>query len=78
MGGMTKSELINVRLTPDEAVMVRKAAAVQEQTVSEYVRSCIIMVRGIEGDAVAWATIRKNFIEMVAEVLPAPRRKKLA
>lgn len=78
MAAMVKSELIAVRVTPEEAAMVRKAAAVEGQTVSEYVRACIITVRGIEGDPVAWSVIGKNFRAMVGEIFPIARRKKLA
>ncbi len=79
MAGMVKSELIAVRVTPEELSMVRKAASVEGQTVSDYVRACIITVRGIEGDPVAWSVIRKNFQAMVAEMFsPATRRRKIA
>jgi hypothetical protein len=78
MASMVKSELIQVRVTPDELAMVRKAASAEGQTVSDYVRACIITVRGIEGDPVAWAVIGKNFRAMVGEMFPVSRRKKLA
>lgn len=78
MAGMNRSVPVQVRFTPEEAEMLRKAAAHENQTVSEYVRICVVRVRGIEGDPVAWAVIRKNVQEAIAEIFPPARRKKLA
>lgn len=78
MAGMVKSELIQLRVTPEEAAMVRKAAAAEGQTVSDYVRACIITVRGIEGDPVAWAVVRRNVQAAIAELFSPVGRKKLA
>lgn len=78
MAGMTRTEIIQVRVTPEEAAMVKRAAAKEGQTVSEYIRSCIVTVRGIEGDPVAWAVIRKNVQQAVEGLFAAARRKKLA
>lgn len=78
MAGMVKGENIVVRVSAEELAMVRKAASAEGQTVSEYVRACIITVRGIEGDPVAWGVIRRNVQEAIAEVFPPARRKKLA
>jgi hypothetical protein len=77
---MVRSESINVRLTPTEAVMVRKVAAAEGQTVSEYIRACIITVRGLEGDPVAWDVIKGNIRQALKGLFPAEPtgRKKLA
>lgn len=76
MGRLTES--FQIRLTPEEASMVRKAAASEGQSISEYIRSCLVAVRGIEGDPVAWAIIRKNIQAAIAEVFPPARRKQRA
>ena len=80
MGDMTKDYVINVRLTAAEDAMVRKAAAAEGQTVSEYVRACIITVRGIEGDPAAWDVIKGNIRNALKGLFhePVTRRKKLA
>lgn len=78
MARMGKSELLNIRVTPEERGMIERAAKAEGQTVSEYVRSCIITVRGIEGDPVAWRVVRENFLAMVGEMFPAAARKKTA
>lgn len=78
MAGMTRSVAVQVRFTPEEAEMLKRAAAREKKSISDYVRTCVVMVRGIEGDPVAWQVIRENVKAAVEEYFPPARRKKLA
>jgi len=46
----TRSEVLQFTVTPDERKLIEKCAKQQDATVSEYVRSCVIMDMVLEGE----------------------------
>lgn len=74
---VNRTETVGVRLTPAEKEMVRIQAARDGLSESDYVRSCILTVRGIEGDPLVWSQIKENVIEAINEAIVSalPKRK---
>jgi hypothetical protein len=45
-----RSEVLQFTVTPEERKLIEKCAKKQEATVSEYVRSCVIMEMVLDGE----------------------------
>lgn len=77
MGKMeTKTEIITVRLTPEEREMMHKAAVGAGLSDSEYIRVCIMMDRGINFDPVAWGIVKRNILAEL-DKLATPKKLKM-
>lgn len=74
-----RNRQINFAVTEAEQVMIEKAARAAGQTVSTFVRSCVIADRGLAGDPVALAVIRENVSKALSEFFqPVARRRQRA
>ena len=56
--------------------MVVKAAAKEGMTVSEYIRTCVMIKHGLEIDPVAWKIVGKNILSAIETCLVVRRRKR--
>lgn len=52
-----RSELMQFKVTPEERKLVEKCAKKQGTTVSEYVRSCVIMEMVLDGEVGAMKVV---------------------
>lgn len=65
------------RFTEEEEQMVLKAAAMEGKTVSEYIRSCVMIKHGVELDPVAWKIAGKNILAAIEDCLVVKKRRKI-
>ena len=53
------------RFTEEEEKMVVKAAAKEGMTVSEYIRTCVMIKHGLELDPMAWKIVGNNILKAI-------------
>jgi hypothetical protein len=82
--GETREHVMNFKVSTEEMEMIRRGAAKEGMTPSEYCRTCIYWDRTIEGDEYAVKKFKENIsnfvksvpgnIKKIVEELVAPRK----
>jgi hypothetical protein len=82
--GETREHVMNFKVSTEEMEMIRRGAAAENMTPSEYCRTCIYWDRTIEGDEYAVKKFKENIsnfvksvpgnIKKIVEELVAPRK----
>lgn len=83
--GETREHVMNFKVTTEEMEMIRRGAAAENMTPSEYCRMCVYWDRTIEGDEHAVKKFKENIrafaksipakFKSVIEELVAPRKR---
>ena len=72
--GDAREHIMNFKVTKEEMEMIRRGAAAEKITPSEYCRLCVYRDRTIEGDEYAVKRFKENIAEYVKSV-PASIKK---
>jgi hypothetical protein len=82
--GEAREHIMNFKVSTEEMEMIRRGAAAEGMTPSEYCRTCIYWDRTIEGDEYAVKKFKENLgafvksvpgnIKKIVEELVAPRK----
>ena len=82
--GETREHIMNFKVSTEEMGMIRRGAAAEGVTPSEYCRLCVYWDRTIEGDEFAVKKLKENLgafvksipvnIKKIVEELVAPRK----
>lgn len=82
--GEAREHIMNFKVSTEEMEMIRRGAAAEGMTPSEYCRTCIYWDRTIEGDEYAVKRFKENLsnfvksvpgnIKKIVEELAAPRK----
>ncbi|QPD04941.1 MAG: hypothetical protein Nkreftii_002715 [Candidatus Nitrospira kreftii] len=67
--GPSRTELMQFKVTPDERKLIEKVANKQGCTVSEYVRSAVIMDMVLEGEVDAMKVVVESIGRKAVQVL---------
>ena len=67
--GPSRTELMQFKVTPDERKLIEKVARKQGCTVSEYVRSAVIMDMVLEGEVDAMKVVVESIGRKAVQVL---------
>ena len=60
-----RSRVLAGRFTEEEEKMVVKASAKEGMTVSEYIRTCVMIKHGLELDPMAWKIVGNNILKAI-------------
>lgn len=66
--GETREHVMNFKVSTEEMEMIRRGAAAENTTPSEYCRACVYRDRTIEGDEYAVKRFKENIAEYVKSV----------
>jgi hypothetical protein len=66
--GDAREHIMNFKVTAEEMEMIRRGAAAEKMTPSEYCRMCVYRDRTIEGDEYAVRRFKENIAEYVKSV----------
>lgn len=82
--GEAREHIMNFKVSTEEMEMIRRGAAAENMTPSEYCRTCVYWDRTIEGDEYAVKKFKENIsnfvksvpvnIKKIVEELVAPRK----
>ena len=72
--GETREHVMNFKVSTEEMEMIRRGAAAENTTPSEYCRACVYRDRTIEGDEYAVKRFKENIADF-AKSVPANIRK---
>jgi len=72
--GEAREHIMNFKVSTEEMEMIRRGAAAENTTPSEYCRACVYRDRTIEGDEYAVKRFKENLSNYVKSV-PASIRK---
>jgi hypothetical protein len=64
----TREHIMNFKVSTEEMEMIRRGAAAENTTPSEYCRACVYRDRTIEGDEYAVKRFKENISEYVKSV----------
>ena len=66
--GEAREHIMNFKVSTEEMEMIRRGAAAENTTPSEYCRACVYRDRTIEGDEYAVKRFKENISEYVKSV----------
>lgn len=66
--GEARKHIMNFKVSTEEMEMIRRGAAAENTTPSEYCRACVYRDRTIEGDEYAVRRFKENISEYVKSV----------